>query len=43
MVDLKLIGMYGITFSRRMFLALLILPSILVFVLSWFAGIAHLL
>jgi len=42
MVDLKLIGMYGVTFSRKMFLALLVLPTILVFVLSWLAGIANL-
>jgi uncharacterized membrane protein YraQ (UPF0718 family) len=42
MVDLKLIGMYGVTFSRKMFMALLVLPTILVFVLSWLAGIAHL-
>lgn len=40
MVDLKLIGMYGVTFSRRMFLALLLLPTVLVFVLSWLAGVA---
>jgi uncharacterized membrane protein YraQ (UPF0718 family) len=43
MVDLKLIGMYGVTFSRRMFLALLVLPSILVFILTWFAGVMNLI
>ena len=32
MVDLKLIGMYGTTFSRRLFLALLIVPTLIVFV-----------
>ena len=42
MVDLKLIGMYGVTFSRKMFLALLALPTILVFVLSWLAGLVKL-
>jgi len=42
MVDLKLIGMYGVTFSRKMFLALLALPTILVFVLSWLAGLVNL-
>jgi hypothetical protein len=41
-VDLKLIGMYGVTFSRKMFLALLALPTILVFVLSWLAGLVNL-
>ena len=35
MVDLKLIGMYALTFHRRMVLALVIGPSVLIFVLSW--------
>ena len=35
MVDLKLIGMYAVTFHRRMVLALVIGPSLLIFVLSW--------
>jgi uncharacterized membrane protein YraQ (UPF0718 family) len=35
MVDLKLIGMYAITFRRRMVLALVLVPSILIFVFSW--------
>jgi uncharacterized membrane protein YraQ (UPF0718 family) len=42
MIDLKLIGMYGVTFSRRMFLALMVLPTALVFALSWLAGLANL-
>ena len=39
MVDLKLIGMYAATFHRRLFLALLIVPTVLVFVLSLAFGI----
>ena len=35
MVDLKLIGMYAVTFHRKMVLALVFGPSVLVFVLSW--------
>jgi uncharacterized membrane protein YraQ (UPF0718 family) len=35
MVDLKLIGMYAVTFHRKMVLALVIGPSLLIFVLSW--------
>ena len=35
MVDLKLIGMYAVTFHRRMVLALVFGPSLLIFVLSW--------
>jgi len=42
MVDLKLIGMWGVTFSRRMFVALLALPTLLVFMLSWLAGLTGL-
>jgi uncharacterized membrane protein YraQ (UPF0718 family) len=35
MVDLKLIGMYAVTFRRKMVLALVFGPSLLIFVLSW--------
>jgi len=35
MVDLKLIGMYAVTFHRRMVWALVLGPSFLIFVLSW--------
>jgi uncharacterized membrane protein YraQ (UPF0718 family) len=35
MVDLKLIGMYAVTFHRKMVLALVFGPSVLIFVLSW--------
>jgi hypothetical protein len=35
MVDLKLIGMYAVTFHRRMVLALVLGPSLLILVLSW--------
>ena len=35
MVDLKLIGMYAVTFHHRMVLALVLGPSVLIFVLSW--------
>lgn len=38
MVDLKLIGMYGITFQRKMLLALLIGPTILIFIATWLIG-----
>ena len=38
MVDLKLIGMYLITFRRGMFWSLMIVPAFLVFVLSMIAG-----
>jgi uncharacterized membrane protein YraQ (UPF0718 family) len=42
MVDLKLIGMYGVTFSRRMLVALMAIPTLLVFLLSWMAGLWNL-
>jgi uncharacterized membrane protein YraQ (UPF0718 family) len=35
MVDLKLIGMYAVTFSRKMVLALVLGPCFLILVLSW--------
>jgi len=35
MVDLKLIGMYGATFKRGLVYALIIGPTLLVFILSW--------
>lgn len=35
MVDLKLIGMYAVTFHRKMVLALVLGPSVLIFLLSW--------
>jgi uncharacterized membrane protein YraQ (UPF0718 family) len=35
MVDLKLIGMYVVTFHRKMVLALVLGPSVLIFLLSW--------
>jgi uncharacterized membrane protein YraQ (UPF0718 family) len=35
MVDLKLIGMFAVTFHRRMVLALILGPSLLIFLLSW--------
>ncbi len=38
MVDLKLIGMYAGTFHRRLFVALLIVPTLLVFILSFAYG-----
>ena len=38
MVDLKLIGMYGITFQRKMVLALLIVPFVLIYFASWVVG-----
>jgi uncharacterized membrane protein YraQ (UPF0718 family) len=38
MLDLKLIGMYGLAFQRRMVLALVIIPSILVYVIAWAMG-----
>jgi hypothetical protein len=43
MVDLKLIGMYSVTFKRRMVLALVLGPTILIFLLSWLAGASGLL
>lgn len=39
MVDLKLIGMYTITFNRKMVLALVVGPSVLIFMLSWLFGL----
>lgn len=39
MVDLKLIALYAATFRKRLFLALLIIPIVLVFVLSLFFGV----
>jgi len=38
MVDLKLIGMYAVTFNRRMVLALVVGPVVLVFLVSWLFG-----
>jgi uncharacterized membrane protein YraQ (UPF0718 family) len=35
MVDLKLIGMYAASFHRKMIVALIFVPSSLIFVLSW--------
>lgn len=35
MVDLKLIGMYAATFRRRIVLALIFGPAVLIFILSW--------
>ncbi|MHC4552840.1 MAG: permease [Planctomycetota bacterium] len=35
MVDLKLIGMYAVTFRRKVVIALILVPSIVIFVLSW--------
>jgi len=35
MVDLKLIGMYGATFKKELVIALIVGPTILVFILSW--------
>lgn len=35
MVDLKLIGMYAATFRRRIVLALILGPAVLIFILSW--------
>lgn len=43
MLDLKLIGMYGLAFQRRMVLALVVLPSILVFVATWLMGVLGLI
>ena len=38
MLDLKLIGMYAVTFHRKMVLALVVGPSVLIWVLSWLFG-----
>jgi len=38
MVDLKLIGMYAATFRRKIVLALIIGPTVLIFILSWLFG-----
>jgi uncharacterized membrane protein YraQ (UPF0718 family) len=38
MVDLKLIGMYAVTFNRKMLAALVVGPSVLIFLLSWLFG-----
>ena len=38
MVDLKLIGMYGLAFQRRMVMALIIVPFILIFFTAWLMG-----
>lgn len=38
MVDLKLIGMFSVTFKRRLVLVLILAPVILVFILSWVLG-----
>jgi len=38
MVDLKLIGMFSITFSRRMVFVLIIVPIVLIFFASWLLG-----
>ena len=38
MVDLKLIGMFAVTFHRKMVLALVVGPSLLIFILSWLFG-----
>jgi len=35
MVDLKLIGMFAVTFHRKMVLALVVGPTLLIFILSW--------
>jgi uncharacterized membrane protein YraQ (UPF0718 family) len=43
MLDLKLIGMYGITFQRKMVLVLLLVPFVLVFVASWLIGSLNIL
>ncbi|WP_430817045.1 permease [Carboxylicivirga sp. RSCT41] len=38
MVDLKLIGMYGITFQRRMVMVLILVPFVLVYLIAMIAG-----
>lgn len=38
MLDLKLIGMYGISFQRKMFWVLMLVPFVLVFIVSWLLG-----
>lgn len=43
MVDLKLIGMYSVTFKRRMVLALILGPTAMILVLSWLLGASGLL
>lgn len=43
MVDLKLIGMYGVTFSKRMVLALVVVPGILIYVATLILGSTGLL
>ena len=39
MVDIKLIGLYAVTFRRRLFALLLVVPIVLVFLLSWLFGV----
>lgn len=43
MVDLKLVGMYSVTFNRKLVLALVLGPTVLILVLSWLIGTTGLL
>jgi uncharacterized membrane protein YraQ (UPF0718 family) len=43
MLDLKLIGMYSITFQRKMVVVLLVVPFVLIFVVSWLIGSLNIL
>lgn len=43
MVDLKLIGMFAVTFRRRVVVALIVVPTLLIFVLSWAVDLLDLL
>jgi uncharacterized membrane protein YraQ (UPF0718 family) len=43
MVDLKLIGMYSVTFNRKLVLALVLGPTVMILVLSWLIGATGLL
>lgn len=43
MVDIKLVGMYSVTFRRRIVLALIIGPTVLILLLSWLLGVSGLL
>lgn len=42
MVDLKLIGMYAITFTRKIFISLIVGPCVLIFIFSWLFSLLEL-
>ena len=39
MVDIKLIGLYAVTFRRRLLARVIVVPIVLVFLLSWLFGV----